>query len=130
MASKQTRVTETELAILDELWTRGPLAIRDIVQGIYGQHKQSLHMTVKSLLDRLAEKGHVACDRSGYAHRYSATTDRTTFVGLQLEQLAESHFGGSLTPVLLALTDRVELSRKDRESLRAIVDRLLGKEAR
>ena len=31
--------------------------------------------------------------------------------------------------VLLALTERVELSRKDRESLRGIVDRLLGKEA-
>ena len=130
MPSKQPRVTETELAILDELWAHGPLAIREIVQGMYGRHTQSLHMAVKSLLDRLTEKGHVACDRTDYAHRYSAKTDRAAFVGLQLEQLADSHFGGSLTPVLSALAERVNLSRKDRESLRAIVDRLLEKESR
>jgi BlaI family transcriptional regulator, penicillinase repressor len=124
MPAREKRVTETELAILDELWTHGSRTIREIVKGVYGRHSQSLHMTVKSLLDRLAEKGHVACHRAEYAYRYSAAVDRAKFVGGELQQLADSHFGGSVIPMLLALTDRAKLSRKDREALRAMIDRL------
>jgi BlaI family transcriptional regulator, penicillinase repressor len=124
MPTKQQNVTETELAILDTLWQHGPLAIREIVHAVYGRHTQSLHMTVKSLLERLADKGYVECDRSVYAHRFKATTDRATFVGRQLQQLAETHFGGSLAPMLMALTERVQLSRKDREALLSIINRI------
>jgi BlaI family penicillinase repressor len=114
-------VTDTELAILDVLWDRGSCEVREIVESIYGKHTSALHATVKSLLTRLAEKKLVACDRGRFAHRYSASVDRETFVGGQLQKLADSHFDGSLAPMLLTLIERVKLSRRDRETLRNIV---------
>lgn len=54
--------TETELAILGVLWERQPRTIRELVDSLYSEHKPSLHATVKSLLERLEEKGYVACD--------------------------------------------------------------------
>lgn len=122
--SRNPKVTETELAILDVLWEGGPTGIRDVVEAIYGKHTQTLHATVKSLLDRLAGKGYVACDRSRFAHLYSARTDRETFVGRQLQDLADSHFAGSLNPMLLTLLERVKLSPRDRATIRKIVDKL------
>lgn len=115
-------VTETELAILDVLWSRGPCAIRDIVAALYDRHTPSLHMTVKSLLERLEGKGYVACDKSGFAHRFSAKVSREAYVGRQLKELAENHFSGSLAPMLLTLVDQVKLSRKDRDAIRKIIE--------
>ena len=115
-------VTETELAIMDVLWSRGQSAVRDIVVAVYGEHTPSLHMTVKSLLERLEGKGYVECDKSGFAHRFSAKVSREAYVGQQLKQLADSHFKGAVAPMLLTLVDRVKLSRKDREAIRKIIE--------
>ncbi len=124
MSRESSAVTDTELAILDVLWQRGPTEVREIVEAIYGDHRQSLHATVKSLLDRLAEKGYVDCDRTRFAHRFSARIDRETYVGRQLQQLADSHFSGSLTPMLLTLVERTRLSCKDRAAIRRIVENI------
>jgi predicted transcriptional regulator len=122
MPKNPADVTETELAILQVLWDSGPIDVRAIVEAVYGRHSVSLHATVKSLLDRLAEKNYVKCDRSQFAHQYWATVDRETYVGRVLQRLADSHFSGSLAPMLLTLVEHCKLSRKDRESIRRIVD--------
>ena len=122
MPKKPTDVTETELAILNVIWDRGSCAIREIVEAIYPEHTQARHTTVKSLLERLAEKGYVESDTGRFAHKFSAKVNREEYVGKQLQKLANSHFDGSLAPMLLALIDRVKLSRKQRDAIRRIID--------
>ncbi len=122
MPRKAAEVTETELRILDVLWERGPTIVRDIVEHLYNEHSPSLHATVKSLLDRLAEKGYVTHDDSRHAHQFSATVEREELVGQQLQQLADSHFDGSLSPVLLTLVDRAKLTKKQRDAIREIIE--------
>lgn len=121
----QTRtVTETEFAILNVLWNRGPTTVREIVEAVYRKHTHSLHASVKSLLERLADKDFVVCQRRGAAHLFSATVARETFVARQLQLLADSNFGGSLTPLLITLVDNVKLSRGDREAIRGIIEKI------
>ena len=124
MPRRAAQVTETESAILDVLWEHGATGVRDIVEAVYGRHTQSLHATVNSLLDRLAAKGYVERDRTRFAHQYSARIDRETFLGQQLQQLADSHLAGSLNPMLLTLLDRVKLTPKERETIRKIINKL------
>jgi predicted transcriptional regulator len=119
---KLVAVTDTELAILDVIWERGACEIREIVEAIYPQHTQARHTTVKSLLERLAEKGYVESDTSRFAHRFSVTVSREEYVGQQLQKLADSHFDGALAPMLLALIDRVKLSRKERDAIRRMIE--------
>ncbi len=117
-------VTETEFAILNVLWEHGPTTVRGIVEAMYGKHTHSLHTSVKSLLERLADKGFVACQRSGSVHFFSAAVAREAFVAKQLQLLADSNFGGSLTPLLSTLVENVNLSRKDREAIRKIIEKI------
>ncbi len=124
MPREAKTVTETEFAILDVLWDRGPITVRAIVEAVYGEHTHSLHASVKSLLERLADKALVVCERQGGAHLFSATMERKAFVAQQLQVLADSNFGGSLTPLLMTLVDNVKLARKDREAIRRIIDKL------
>lgn len=124
MPRKSAEATDTELALLNLLWDRGACEVRDLVQRMYKQHTPALHATVKSLLERLAEKGLVECDRSRFAHTFSATLDRETYVGRQLQKLADSHFAGSLAPMLLQLVERVQLKPSEHQAIRQIVERL------
>ncbi len=115
-------VTETELSILDVLWQRGPLPVREIVDVLYGEYRRSLHASVKSLLDRLIEKDFVEVDTTEYAHRFSAKVDRGEFVGKELQKLVNDHFDGAVAPMLHALVDHAKLSRKDRNAIRRIIE--------
>jgi predicted transcriptional regulator len=115
-------VTDTEMSVLEILWEHPEgIPVREIVLKLYGRHEHSLHGGVKSFLDRLLEKGLVAVDKSGFAHRFSAVLDRQEFVGLQLKKMAHSHFGGSLAPMLLSLVDQVKLNEKQRASIEKII---------
>ncbi len=122
MPRESRTVTETEFAILDVLWDEGPTTVRSIVEAVYEQHTHSLHAGVKSLLERLADKGFVVCEQRGRAHLFSTTVDRKAFVTQQLQELADSNFGGSLPPLLMTLVDNVKLARKDREAIRKIIE--------
>ena len=62
------------------------------------------HVTVNSVLDQLEKKRYLTRDRNGYA-RFTATIDRSTLIGSQLEQFADSYFGGASTPMLLPMVD-------------------------
>lgn len=115
-------VTETELAILEVLWDRGAVTVREIVDAVYGEYRRSLHMAVKSLLDRLGDKGFVDVDTSQYAHCFSARVSRSEFVGRQLQSIVMEHFGGAVSPMLHALVDHTKLSRKDRDAIRRIIE--------
>ena len=117
-------VTETEFAILNVLWESGPTTVRGIVEAVYRQHTHSLHASVKSLLERLADKGFIACQRQGGVHLFSAAVERRAFVAQQLQMLAASNFGGSLPPLLNTLVDNANLSRKDREAIRRIIEKI------
>ncbi len=123
MAPARDEITEAELSAMEVLWDRpGGETIREIVLAIYGRHEHSLHSGVKSFLDRLIEKGLVRVDKSEFAHRFFAGVSRQEFVGRQLKRMAESHFGGSLVPMLLSLVEQAPLTKKDRAAIEKMIE--------
>jgi predicted transcriptional regulator len=120
----QADVTEAELALLQSLWDQGPSTIRQLVERVYAQEGTSVYATVQKLLDRLETKQCVARDRSGPVHVFRAAIDRDELIGHRLRALADALCGGSLTPLLTNLVEGQDLSRKERQELRALIQRL------
>jgi predicted transcriptional regulator len=118
-------ITDAELSVMEVLWDRTDgETIREIVLAIYGRHEHSLHGGVKSFLDRLIEKGYARVDKSGFAHRFFAAITRQQYVGWQLKRMAESHFGGSMAPMLLSLVDQATLTKKDRAAIEKLIENI------
>jgi predicted transcriptional regulator len=118
-------VTDAELGVLEVLWERDDGAtVREIVLAVYGRHEHSLHGGVKSFLDRLMDKGFVTVDKSGFAHRFRASVTRSEFVGRELKHMAESHFDGSVGPLLLSLVKQAKLSKKDRAAIETLIENI------
>lgn len=122
MEEKREELTDAELSVMEVLWDRpNGETVRDLVLAIYGRHEHSLHGGVKSFLDRLMEKGYVRVDKSEFAHRFFAVVSREETVGSQLMQIAESYFGGALTPMLLTLIKKAKLKPKDRAEIERLI---------
>lgn len=124
MKPKWDTVTETELAILRELWERGTATIGDLTDTLYDERTAPQYATVQKLLERLETKNCVARDRSTRAHQFRATVSRNDFLGNRLQQLANKLCGGSLTPLLTTLVQLQDISPQDRHSLRQLIDQL------
>lgn len=116
--------TDAELAVLNVLWDHGPSLIRDITQAVYGEHSQAKHTTVKSLLERLAAKGLVDSDTTQFSHTFSALLTRDQYVAAEMQRLADSHFSGSIAPMLLTLFKHTKIGKKERDSIRKIIDEM------
>jgi BlaI family transcriptional regulator, penicillinase repressor len=125
MSKPNDDITAAELSVMEVLWDHADgETIREIVLAVYGRHEHSLHGGVKSFLDRLIEKGYVKVDKAGFAHRFFAAVSRQKYVGWQLKQMAESHFGGSLTPMLLSLVEQAALTKKDRAAIEKLIENI------
>jgi BlaI family transcriptional regulator, penicillinase repressor len=125
MVKPKSELTDAELSVMEVLWERPAGApVREIVLAVYGRHEHSLHGGVKSFLDRLIDKGYVRVDKSAFAHLFFAKVTRQEFVGHQLKQMAECHFGGSLAPMLLSLVEQAPLSRADRAAIEKLIKNL------
>ena len=116
-------VTAAELSVLNFLWENGPSVVRVISSTLYQENTPAYHATVNSLLDQLEKKGYVTRDRSGYAHQFEAAVERDELIGTELQQIADSHFGGALAPMLMPLVEKINLSKRDRDAIQKIIDK-------
>jgi predicted transcriptional regulator len=123
MTRKSYKASDTELEILNVLWERGALKIRDVTEALYEKSTTSTYATVQSLLERLESKGLVKRNRSGFAHLFSAKVSRSQFLGRQLKAMADKVCEGSMTPLLMHLAQSVKLTDEEREELLGIIEK-------
>jgi predicted transcriptional regulator len=122
MGETALNVTEYELAVLEVLWSRGQATIREITEAIYGEISTTAYATVQKLLERLEKKRYVQRDRSSFAHVFRPKIDRSELIDQGLEILAVKLCGGSLTPLLVHLVERTELTDRQRRMLRELIE--------
>jgi predicted transcriptional regulator len=124
MARTPRDVTDAELAILQTLWDRGSLTIRQLTDLLYPRGGTAQYATVQKLLERLEDKGHVRRDRQPAAHLFAAALGREDLIGRRLQDVATKLCGGSLTPLLTHLVRTRRLSARERQELRELIDEL------
>lgn len=124
MSRTNQDVTEAELAVLQALWDGGPMTIRRLAAVVYGDAGISAYATVQKLLERLETKGCVARDRGANVHVFRSSVDRDELIRRRLRSVADTLCGGSLTPLLTNLVRGDQLSEREREELRALIEDL------
>lgn len=124
MPRQPREVTDAELAVLQLLWERGPLTVRQLTEAIHPEATAGQNATVQKLLDRLETKTFVRRDRGRWPYLFSAALSREELIDRQLRTVAEKLCGGSLTPLLTHLLRVEKLTPKERQELRDFMDEL------
>ncbi|MDE2653903.1 MAG: BlaI/MecI/CopY family transcriptional regulator [Gemmatimonadota bacterium] len=112
----------SELAVMELLWTKGRLTGRQIRDRLYPDASKPQHGTVQRLLQRLAAKDLVVRDRSLGISVFSPAISRDAYASAQLESLANRLTHGSLVPMITRLVADNKLSQDEIENLRRILE--------
>ncbi len=121
-----TKFTKLELHIMQALWDRGPISIREIQESFPGQDKPS-YTTVQTTVYRLETKKAVRRTRKiSNAHIFEAVVSRNAAQRRLIDELL-SFFGGRTQPVMAHLVESGKLTLQDvKEAEKAL--RKLSKE--
>jgi predicted transcriptional regulator len=114
--------TPAEWKVLTVVWERGRVAARDVVEALADETRWSTS-TVKTLLRRLVEKGHLSTEAVGSSFLYSPARPPLRTLRRSAETLIERAAEGTVGPLLAHLVRRSRLSERDLEELRKLLDR-------
>lgn len=115
--------TPAEWKILSLIWEQGASSAREVLESLEDETDWSTS-TVKTLLRRLVDKGHLRTRKVGNSFLYSAVGSPMRFLRRAGDSLLQRATGDSVAPLLAHLVKRSDLSREDLDDLRSLVDGL------
>lgn len=119
---KRQILTEKEMPIMQMLWERGPLFVREMVE-LYPEPRPHFN-TVATLVRILEEKGYVGHEKLGNSHRFFAIARKTDFSRRSLTDVIRDYFNNSYKSAVSALAEEEKISV---EELREIIDLIESK---
>lgn len=118
---KRQTLTEKEAVIMNLLWDRGPLFVREMLEA-YPEPKPHFN-TIATTVRILEGKGYVAHEVFGPTHRFYAVAQREDFRDKSLADVIRDYFGNSYRSVVSTLVKEEKLSVDDlKDIIRMIED--------
>src|SRR5687767_16035491 len=106
------RLTKLELQVMDALWSRGALSVREI-QGAFPEQDRPAYTTVQTMVYRLEGKKAIRrVKKIGNAHIFEAIVSRNAAQRRLIDELL-SFFGGRTQPVMAHLIESGQLTLDD-----------------
>ncbi|MDE6466587.1 MAG: BlaI/MecI/CopY family transcriptional regulator [Duncaniella sp.] len=114
---KRQVLTEKESVIMNMLWSRGPLFVREMLEA-YPEPRPHFN-TVATTVRILEEKGYVAHEVLGGSHRFYAFADKNDFRDSSLAEVIRNYFDNSYKSAVSALAEEEKISV---DELREIIE--------
>lgn len=119
----QPAVSDAEAIVMEVLWQRHPLGADEIVAAL-ARSTQWAEPTIKTLLNRLLNKGAIAAEKDGRRYLYSPVLAREAWRAQQSEGFVQRMFGGRVAPLVAHFSERGKLSAADIAELRSLLEDL------
>ena len=107
------------------VWRLRHAATRDVLADVADEGWKP--STVKTLLRRLVEKGHLKTKRIGNSFLYEPAEEAVPSLQRALDHLLEDVHGEITAPLLMHLVKRSRLTSDEVDELRTLLDRKSGK---
>ena len=124
--TKTIRPTESELEILQTLWSKGLATVREVHEDL-AKTKDVGYTTTLKLMQIMHEKGLVKRDDSMRTHVYQAAVNKENTQKHLLSKMIDSLFGGSSTQLVIQALGEHKASPEELERIQALLDNLKNK---
>ncbi len=122
MATARPALSPAEWKVMQIVWRLSSGAARDIYQVAEDEHGMA-PSSVKTLLRRLADKGHLKTKRVGNCFVYRPTRSRLSMLCAAADRLLEHARGEGAGRVLAHMIENSRMSSDELTELRALLDR-------
>lgn len=114
-------ISDAEAQVMVVLWQGGQQSTEDIALVLADREHWQL-ATIKTLLNRLLNKGAISARKDGRRYLYSAVLKRTAWQRAQSTDLIDRVFGGSVAPLVAHFSAQRKLAASDVEALKKLID--------
>ncbi len=115
-------LTEAEWEIMKVVWEKQPCTA-GTVQEMLVKSRDWAYSTVKTTMDRMAEKGFLTIERIRNLHLFQACISEVDAKRGEFRKMLKRAFDGALTPMMQFLIEHEGLSKKEALQLRKLVTR-------
>jgi BlaI family penicillinase repressor len=120
MATKNPELTEAEWAIIQAVWENEPCAAPAVQEKL--QNRKDWHYsTVKTLMDRMVDKGLLTTERIRNLILYRSAITRVQAQKGEIMRAVKRAFDGALTPMMQFMLDEHNLSQKQLAELESLI---------
>src|SRR6187397_1393759 len=123
---KYIKPTESELEILQVLWTNGLASVRDVHEKL-AETKDAGYTTTLKLMQIMHEKGLVKRDDSMRTNVYQAAVNKENTQRHLLGKMIDSLFGGSSTQLVIQALGESKATPEELEKIQEMIDNLKSK---
>lgn len=119
--------TASELAVLQLLWERGPLAVKT-VHAELSKDREVVYTTVLKTMQVMLERGFLTRESQGRKHIYAAAVAREATQDSLLDTFINRTFGGSAKELAMRALGKTKTTQSDIDELKALIDKLENKQ--
>jgi BlaI family penicillinase repressor len=114
-------LSRAEWTLMNICWRLGKSTARRIHEESLKSHRRQ-YQTVKTLLDRMADKGYLRVDKVGPVCQFVPTVKRSAAVSAAIEDFVGTVLDDALAPLFVHLAEGREMSEEEIETLRRLLE--------
>jgi BlaI family penicillinase repressor len=115
-------LTEAEWEIMKVVWEKEPCAA-GTVQETLAESRDRAYSTVKTMMDRMAEKGFLKIEKIRNLQLFRSCISQVDAKRGEFRRMLKRAFDGALTPMMQFLIEHEGISKKQASELRRIVNK-------
>jgi len=120
MPDPAPELSKAEWLVMNACWEHKNFTARDIHE-LVASHRDWEYQTVKTMLDRLVEKGYLRRDKVGPISVFTPAVPRTRTVRRAIDGFIETVLGNQLGPLFAHLAGGEKLSDEEVSALKNLV---------
>ncbi|MHB9029493.1 MAG: BlaI/MecI/CopY family transcriptional regulator [Candidatus Latescibacterota bacterium] len=122
MSRKRPDLSKTEWSIMNICWRQGRSSARIVYEETL-KEKSRGYQTVKTMLDRLVEKGYLRREKFGPIWLYEPTVSRSAVLAREIESFVATVLDNTLAPIFVHFAKKETLSDEELDELRKLIEK-------
>lgn len=119
-------LTEVELQIMNVIWSLNECTVKE-VQTEISRERELAYTSVATMMKILESKGILKSVKTDKAHVYTSLISKENYEKQSLEHLADNLFHGDSSMMVMRLLDNSNLSQKDLQAIKEVLNSRLTK---
>jgi predicted transcriptional regulator len=124
-SSNPVKPTEKEFEILQIIWEKGPVAVKDVHEALGGEDTNG-YTTILKMLQIMHEKGLVTRQKSGKLHLYTAVPTQENTRQQIIDKMIDTVFQGSAMKLVMSALGNKKSSPEELLEIKKYLEKLEG----
>jgi BlaI family penicillinase repressor len=128
MTGKSIKTTEKELEILQIVWSRDAVSVKDVHEALGGVDSNG-YTTILKMMQIMHEKGLVTRQKRGKLHLYKAVHSLENTRKHLLDKMIQTVFQGSASQLVMSALGTSKSSKEELKQIKEYLEKLEGGES-